>query len=103
LGGSLNPFDSTVTSNSISNLAASMDLFPNPTNSHLNLKISFEKEVANITYILSNINGQVLEIVARNNLQQDIYSFDVKNLPAGVYFITVRTAEGIRTERFLKQ
>ncbi len=103
LGGSLNPFDTVVTVKNIGNLDAAMNVFPNPTNSQINLKISFDKEVANITYILSNINGQVLEIVARNNLQQDIYSFDVKNLPAGVYFITVRTAEGIRTERFLKQ
>lgn len=105
LSGKLNPFApvTPVSVANVSNLEAGMEIFPNPTDAQINLKVSFDKEQANAMYILSSINGQVIEMVGRNNVTEEVYSFDVTKIPAGVYFISVRTAEGVKTQRFVKK
>lgn len=104
LKGDLNPWPVVVGVTTTSQeYNAGMELFPNPTGNTLNLKVSFDKEMDNATYILSSVNGQIIEMVGRNNIQNEVYSFEVSHLPQGVYFLTVRTTEGAQTQRFVKQ
>jgi hypothetical protein len=106
LSGNLNPFTGgggTPTGIAdVSVIDGGFTLFPNPTGDLINLKVNLDKVSENLTYILTNINGQVLEIVNKAQLQNDVHQFNVKDLPAGVYFMTVRTAEGLNTQRFIK-
>jgi hypothetical protein len=107
LGGNLNPFDTTivnpVATGDFEDINAEMDIYPNPAEDILNLKLAFDNEIASATYIFTNINGQVLDVVNRKNLKEEIYSYDISRLPAGVYFVTVKTDKGLRTQRFIKQ
>jgi hypothetical protein len=104
MSGDLDPFETTtpVSVGNYDDINATMEIFPNPANDRINLKLNFEESV-NATYIFTNINGQVLDIINRYNVQEEVYSYDVNKLPAGVYFITVKTDKGIRTQRFVKQ
>jgi hypothetical protein len=107
LSGALNPFDTTVVTpvaiGDYEDINAEMQVYPNPAKEELNLKIAFGAEIPSATYIFSNINGQVLDVVTRKNLKEEIYNYDISRLPAGVYFVTVKTEKGIRTQRFIKQ
>jgi hypothetical protein len=107
LGGNLNPFDTTivnpVATGDFEDIEATMELYPNPATEELNLRLSFGQETSIATYIFTNINGQVLDVVNRKNLKEEIYSYDISRLPAGVYFVTVKTDKGLRTQRFIKQ
>lgn len=104
VSGDLNPFETTtpVSVGNYDDINATMEIFPNPAKDRINLKLNFEESV-NATYIFTNINGQVLDIIIRYNIQEEVYSYEVNKLPAGVYFITVKTDKGIRTQRFVKQ
>ena len=106
LKGNLNPWavvGPPVTVFQSNNFDAGMEIFPNPTSNLLNLKVSFEQNMSNVTYILSNVNGQVIEMIGRNDIQSEVYSFDVNRLAQGIYFLTVRTNEGTETQRFIKK
>lgn len=79
-----------------------LNLFPNPANNVLNIALDLDK-ASNVRYILTDVQGRVLNMQMHNNVQNDVYTLDVTNLPAGVYFMNARTENAVFTKRFVKQ
>lgn len=84
-------------------LNATMELFPNPASNSINLKVSFEEESGNVSYIITAMNGQIINMISRQNVTEEVYTLDVSELPQGAYFITVRSDNGVQTKRFIKK
>ncbi len=92
----------TVATNVIANsFAPDFHVFPNPTSSDIFIYFdenlyTFPKKI-----ILTNSIGQVLinETLAQNT---NSYTIDMRNKPKGVYFVSVETKNGIKTEKIEK-
>lgn len=69
-----------------------LNIYPNPTNSVLNIEV---KENTNIKIV--NLLGKTL---AEQQLNTDINTINVSNLPSGVYYIQTRNGS---TTKFIKQ
>ena len=77
-------------------------LFPNPAASVVHADIELEQpSTVNVT--LAEMSGRVIRIEERENLQRERLSFDVSNLPAGTYLLSVATEEGTKTRPFIVQ
>jgi len=73
----------------------SFDIYPNPTNSILNIK-SNNQQLQNATIEIKNTLGQVIYF--------DVYApqIHISNLPSGIYFLTINNKEDKRTIKFIK-
>jgi len=77
------------------------NIFPNPTNGTFFLQIEFEKR-ENVEITITNELGQVIQRWLRN----DNYILEKNSLPqitAGIYFIQIKTANGVATKRLIVQ
>ncbi len=72
-------------------------IFPNPAHSSLSLTLK-----SNITAKIS-INNIFGSLVFQESIEQTQHDLNIESLSNGVYFITVETAQGISTEKFIKQ
>jgi hypothetical protein len=77
-------------------------LYPNPTGDNLNVEIALET-ASNVQYMMTDVSGRVVRMAAKQNIQNQVVTFDVKDLAAGVYFLSVKTNKGTTTQRFIKQ
>jgi hypothetical protein len=77
-------------------------LFPNPAEDVITVKVDLTA-VGNIQYLMTDVTGRVVRMNTTRNAQNDMVSFNVADLAAGVYMITVKTAQGTSTERFVKK
>ncbi len=64
------------------------EIFPNPANEKLNLKIQSPKSNLVYTIELRNLYGQLVK--EENNIQSSHYTLNVTDLKAGVYFYVIR-------------
>ncbi len=81
-------------------LDQSVSLYPNPNNGLFNLKLEFNQtQDAEITLFTSL--GQIVDFRRLENVDGQIEIFDVSNLSNGVYFINVKTQDGIVSKRFI--
>jgi hypothetical protein len=79
-----------------------INLFPNPTNSVINISFHLKYSTA-ISYIISNIYGQeIMQKVKEGNFGTNLESISVENLSAGVYIFTLKTQYGEKQLRFIK-
>jgi len=79
------------------------DIFPNPLS--CNTSISYNLSNTSIVNVsILNQNGQVVTtLINENQLQGDHkLIFDATDLPAGVYFCTLKTSEGTQTKKMIK-
>lgn len=76
----------------LSSANAEVIVYPNPTNSTLNIKTEGTIEVATVY----NLLGAVV-------LEEKNASFSVEQLPAGIYTLHIKTQNGIGTTRFVKE
>ena len=81
----------------------SLNLFPNPVNEVLNVAVNFGAEVASAQYILTDVTGRVVSIASRRQIVEENFQMNVSNLPAGVYFFSVKAGEQVSTQRFIKR
>jgi hypothetical protein len=80
-----------------------LSVFPNPTSDVLNVALELE-EAADVTYIVTDITGRVINMATQSNVTEATSTLDVSSLAGGVYFITAQTAEGKQaTQRFVKK
>jgi len=76
-------------------------LYPNPVaDGNIYLKISSGEELTNLKATVYNSVGQVLQV--RDNLQAGIeYTFSMKNLPGGIYFVKVESANAASVQKVI--
>jgi hypothetical protein len=82
----------------------SMTVSPNPVSSGANLTVSLESSSTfNATIELVNLNGQVLNTIQNQNFRQgsNTISVAMDKLASGLYFVRVRTAEGVMNRRVI--
>jgi hypothetical protein len=87
------------------NHALDLQVFPNPTDSELN--ITFElREASQVNIAILNINGKVVQQLQQGRLLagQHIFNQQVAGqLAAGMYFLSLQTDQGIMTQKFIVQ
>ncbi len=76
--------------------ASAFEVFPNPANTVLNLRAAF---VFDRVELLDGFGKRVYDNTPRTQRVE----LDLQGLPAGVYFVRTTSAEGIQTQRFVKQ
>jgi hypothetical protein len=81
----------------VSMTKANMQLFPNPANNLLNIKLP-----SNETYIAAvyNVSGQIVKSI--NSSQVGTTSLDISSLAPGVYEVKCISAKGNYISRFVK-
>lgn len=84
--------DFTSSVNELNNLNAAVSLYPNPANEVLSIRTDVQVQSFEVT----NLMGQQL---IRGNATTNV---DVSRLATGTYFITIRTNEGNKVMKFMK-
>lgn len=77
----------------------SIEVSPNPTSGLLNLNFNFAQEFKNVNISVSNIMGQTLNSKELQNTTSGNTSFDLSNMPAGVYLIHITDGAKFSTKR----
>jgi hypothetical protein len=76
-------------------------IMPNPVSDIMNIAFSTE-EATDLDIAITNALGQQVQQVATDNFTgYNTMSVNTAALSTGVYFLTIKSAEGIRTERFV--
>ncbi|MGH1339330.1 MAG: T9SS type A sorting domain-containing protein [Aureispira sp.] len=78
---------------------ADFSVYPNPATAVLNVEFSLEN-ATDVTYIVTDMTGRVVNMIQSNNVTNDVQSIDVSEMAAGVYMITAKTEKGTSTKRF---
>lgn len=104
LSGDLNPFQNPTAVEEVSGaVELNTVVFPNPTTDKLDLQVQFTEEEATVTYLLSNVQGQIVEMVSKKQIINDQHQFEMSDLSAGVYFLSIKTSKGTKTHKIVKQ
>ena len=77
------------------NLEDAVIVYPNPTFSHLNIRIPDAYQVENIS--LYDLNGKRLL-----NIPSNIQGLDLHHIPKGMYFLAIKTDKGEVTKQIVK-
>ena len=80
-----------------------MTVFPNPVQDLINLNIN-AAEYSEAIIMVSNLNGQIVQQQNVNLANgENLFSLDVKAMPAGAYMVSIETDSHQSVTRFLKQ
>lgn len=78
-----------------------ISLAPNPVSDVVRLSLSLENLAPQVDVRVIDFMGNLVETHQLENVKQGTYSFDVQNLAAGTYFLSVSTPEGFRSKKFV--
>jgi hypothetical protein len=85
--------------NNAAQTSSDISVFPNPTNAQINVTVNANAPV--VVRIL-NANGQ--EVAVAKAVGKNVYQADLSNFAAGIYFVTVQSADGsVKKEMFVKE
>lgn len=79
---------------------ASMEVFPNPASSFVNIDINFN-EATNASLFITDVTGKLVQSQVLENVVNERININVSDLPAGTYIARITTAEGFKTQRFV--
>ncbi|MCB0521346.1 MAG: T9SS type A sorting domain-containing protein [Lewinellaceae bacterium] len=82
---------------------ATVSLFPNPANSRFSVAVDLGEMSSQLEYKIHDAAGRLLFTRQLANVQVDQSMFDATALPAGQYFLTVRTENGSLHKGFTVQ
>lgn len=76
-------------------------IYPNPTSNVLNITFAHSSITGDAEIVIRDINANIIRNfrLDKATISQD-HSIDVSNLNSGVYFISLKTGDGIETQRF---
>jgi hypothetical protein len=77
-------------------------LYPNPTNSFVNLKIQ-NKESEKLLVEITNINGQLIYKKQYNKTANSTIKIDLSSYPKGIYLIKIRTDKFVKVSKLVLQ
>jgi hypothetical protein len=80
-----------------------VQVFPNPVDRELTVQIALDAVSAEVQVEVMDVNGRLIRQQQLDQVQQDQVRINTSQLSEGTYMIRVRTAEGVRTERFVVQ
>ena len=79
----------------------SFEVFPNPTENKIYVKALFQSE-GDYEILIVNLLGQ--KVYAEKFAQKELYlNIGFEEFPAGTYFLSLKAADGIQTESFVKK
>ena len=82
-------------------IAASIEVFPNPTASFLTVETELLNNTRTVEYTIRDVSGRMVFSTEKDvNGTYDKAQFDVSRLAAGQYFLTLKTAAGSTTRPF---
>jgi len=81
-------------------LSQQMSIYPNPSNGIFTLIMNNEQGIKNIEVKVMNVLGQVVYQSAITAPQSEI---NLKEVPSGIYFLQLQTAEGAVYRKLLKE
>jgi hypothetical protein len=73
-------------------------VFPNPNKGNFTVNSSFD--LTDCTYQLTDINGKKISFIL-NKTNDNEMKFDISNLDAGVYFLSVKSNHGLITKKVI--
>ncbi|MCB0531134.1 MAG: T9SS type A sorting domain-containing protein [Lewinellaceae bacterium] len=79
-----------------------MKLFPNPIRETLNLGLNFDQPTK-ATITIADLTGRVIRLEDRENLTNDILTYQLPELATGTYLARIATEEGTLTKKFVVQ
>lgn len=80
---------------------AGVEVFPNPTVNQFTATLNLDK-ASDVRYILTDLNGRVIDIKNVKNVSNETRTWDVASFPAGVYFLHVKANGVTTTKRIVK-
>ncbi|MBK7476946.1 MAG: T9SS type A sorting domain-containing protein [Haliscomenobacter sp.] len=93
-----------VTSTKEPQLAESqLNVFPNPAIRDLRADLELQEVSELVEFRIVDVAGRTIATQQLENIQHGTFTFDVSNLQSGTYFLHARTAEGVKTKRFVVQ
>lgn len=81
---------------------ARFDIYPNPTSGEVFMNLMLDKQQT-ATVSISNSLGQVVYERTLNDVMQSSWQIDVRNQPAGLYHVTLKSNEKTITKRLVLQ
>jgi Secretion system C-terminal sorting domain len=98
-GGFLASYTQSALANPQFELVKNISVYPNPTNSDLN--INFENPIENATLKIISITGQI--VIEKQNIAGDNFNYDVSNLSKGMYIVQITDGDSILNSKFIKE
>ncbi len=90
--------DGSVSTNDIA-VTAAFEMMPNPANNYVQLQFNEEYISVEKTILMYNSVGQLISNHTANNT--NTYTINTNRLSTGMYFISVKTKEGVQTKRLM--
>lgn len=91
--------DMTININSLSNLNA-FDIFPNPTSQNCALSFDF-KTAVDAKVIITDLTGNEIMIVERNNVTSDLINLETRDFVAGTYMVKLVANSKVWTKKIV--
>ncbi|MCW5923608.1 MAG: T9SS type A sorting domain-containing protein [Saprospiraceae bacterium] len=79
--------------------ANKFSITPNPGNEYVYLNLDLENTNKQVVVSIFGMGGQPVRQSIVRNFQEGQMRFDVKDLPSGTYFMTIRTDEGVAVQK----
>jgi hypothetical protein len=70
-------------------------VFPNPADNKIEISLPEEAEIE-----ILNIEGQIMK---RINAEKTVFSVDISDYAKGMYFVKIKTEDGVRVKKFIKE
>lgn len=80
-----------------------MSVFPNPTSDRLTVEVELPELTSSLEYKIRSAGGKLVRYESRSNVNYDKAVFDVTDLPAGQYFLILKTDNGSTARAFTVQ
>lgn len=97
----INEDGSNVTVEELAN--ASIQIFPNPVSDRFTAEVDLGEMSSYLEYSIRDVSGRLLFSSKKENLRHDKSEFDASSLPAGQYFLTIKTDKGSSSKTFSVQ
>jgi len=78
-----------------------VNVLPNPATDYVQLQLKLDNLADLVEVGILNIDGQLMQVEKLKNVREGTFNFDVANLAAGTYFLSIKTPEGWRSKKFI--
>lgn len=78
------------------------NIYPTPFTTIITLSYTVSEDSDVIIHILNSQGQQVDKIIQRQSIGLQKIEWDLERLPAGLYYIVLKTNEGVQTTKMIK-